>query len=539
MQLLPLLLMAVIMAVDSGLKPVGSDWGLGRVAVVTMAIGPVLIIFLLTMLGMEWCRRQLDLGRVPGPIIAAERMARFARAAIVVNHIVVVLVFGWLGTVRSFVGNVIFLDEFIAVLPPLLGLIGLWWAYYPIERRLRDAMLIRRLDDGRPVYPTPSRGGYVWLQVRLHLLLLLIPILAIVAVSECIERFADSYAPIASIEWIKSIGRLAVAAGVFILSPLLARLLLDVHPLPPGEVREPLLDVCRRHKVRVRELLIWNTNGTMINAAVMGLIGPLRYVLITDALLETLRQEQVRAVMAHEIGHVRRHHMPWLVACLMASFILATPLVELPMRGIEALGWIRSQTVVDLLSLASTAGQLIIGLCVFGWICRRFERQADTFAVQHLSGMGEPTAKASDDSAAPVADPAQPISLEAVNAMRSALNTIAHLNSIDPERPSWRHGSIAWRVRYLRSIIGRPTARLPIDRTIRWIKVAVALVLLGAVGYATYEGFEGPQPDTTGGNEQAGAESHVAIDAPNRLSAAAGEGHRLQERQAQPAGVLP
>jgi len=534
----------VIMAVDSGLKPVGADWGLSDIAVTTLAIGPVLLTLLLTMLALEWCRRQLDHGRAPGSIIAAERIARFARAMIVVNHVVVVLVFGWLGTVQSFLGHVIFLDKLIAVLPPLLGLIGVWWAYYPIERRLRDAVLIRRLDDGRPIYPMPSRGGYVMLQVRLHLLLLLTPILAIVAVSECIERLADVYVPAASVEWIKGVGTLVAAAGVFIFSPLLARLLLDVHPLPPGEVREPLLEVCRRHHVRVRELLVWNTNGTMINAAVMGLIGPLRYVLITDALLQTLRQEQVRAVMAHEIGHVRRHHMPWLVGCLMASFMLATPIIELPMRGIEAMGWIRSQTVVDVLSLASTIGQLIVGLLVFGWICRRFERQADTFAVQHLSGLGEPNSTTTHDSSAETSDPPRSISAEAVNAMRGALDAIAHLNSIDPERPSWRHGSIAWRVRYLISIIGRPAARLPIDRTIRWIKVAVAVVLLSTASYAMYESLEngGQHSDDDASLETSPiARRGTEPDGAHRFMTVAGGNQQLQSGRAQPAaaGGLP
>ena len=53
---------------------------------------------------------------------------------------------------------------------------------------------------------------------------------------------------------------------------------------------------------------------------------------------------------------------------------------------------------------------------------------------------------------------------------------IAHLNTVDPNRPSWRHGSIAWRQSYLDSIVGRPVDRLPIDVLIRRLK---ALALLG------------------------------------------------------------
>jgi hypothetical protein len=117
------------------------------------------------------------------------------------------------------------------------------------------------------------------------------------------------------------------------------------------------------------------------------------------------------------------------------------------------------------LGIADALLQLTFGFAVFGWVCRRFERQADTFAAQHLSGLGtESQAQAS-------------ITPESVDAMRSALQTIANLNTVDPSRHSWRHGSIRWRQRYLQSIIGRPLLHLPIDRLVGRLKLAAAIVL--------------------------------------------------------------
>ena len=493
MQLLPILLVAIVMAVDQGLRPVGVDWGLSRAMVAEIAWIPVALVVFFCWLGVRVCEQKLSRGRSPRPIIIADRMVRVARWIIVLNHAVAVLVFGWLETVRSVTGNLVLVDELIAIAPPLLGLIGTWWAYYPIDRRVQEAMLVRRLDDGRPVYPTLSRSQYVVLQIRLNVLLSLLPLMAILASREIIQWATALMSNRNLADAIFSGGTLAVAMAVFVMAPRIAPLALDVQPIAPGALRETLLDVCRRHRVKVREILVWNTNGTMINAAVMGLMGWLRYVLITDALLEMLPEPQVRAVMAHEIGHVRRHHMLWLIGCLLASFILAAELVRWPLFGLDSLGLIRSQWAIDTLEVGSGAAQLIVGLLVFGWICRRFERQADTFAVQHLSGMGDAPLAA---AAVPLSPASPLVSVEAVSAMRGALDSIARLNTIDPDRRSWRHGSIAWRMDYLMTIIGRPVTRLRIDRVVRWIKVAVALVLVATAGAAVFDQFHATQNDS-------------------------------------------
>jgi hypothetical protein len=89
----------------------------------------------------------------------------------------------------------------------------------------------------------------------------------------------------------------------------------------------------------------------------------------------------------------------------------------------------------------------------------------------------------------PEANIGQTVSAEAVDAMRGALNVIARLNTIDPHRPSWRHGSIAWRRAYLRSIIGRPLLSLPIDRLIWRMKLAAALIVLATASLEAYRGL--------------------------------------------------
>ncbi len=482
MQLFPILLIAVLLAWDGGLRLAPDDgWSLGPWSVTALACGPVLVLLSLTIGGLWWCDRRLGRGDTPRAVLAAERLVRGARLLILVNHGVAVLTFGWLGTVRGAVGNLIIVDEILTIAPPLLGYLGTWWAYYPIERRIRDAVLFRRLDLGQPIYPAPSRGRYVLLQARMHVLLLLVPLLAILTLSEIIDL---SLAPWSDRQWFASaadFGTLAAGLTVFVFAPLMARLVLGVVPMPDNPIHDDLLDVCRAHQVKVRRLLVWKTGGSMLNAAVMGLIGRLRYVLLTDALLESLPRRQIQAVMAHEIGHVRHHHIPWLIASLFAT-ISATSLIF----GVVVFLLASSDVDTALpnasrVELLGTVMAVVLLFAVFGWVSRRFERQADTFAVQHLSQFPS-DADGESKSACPT------ITVESVQTMQQTLHTIARLQAVPLTRNSWRHGSIAFRSQYLASLIGRDAATLPIDRQVKWIKLIAAIALGLTVAYLLFVG---------------------------------------------------
>jgi Zn-dependent protease with chaperone function len=225
--------------------------------------------------------------------------------------------------------------------------------------------------------------------------------------------------------------------------------------------------MCVRQRVKVRELLVWGTHGTMINGAVMGFVGPVRYILLTDALLESLPQVQVEAVMAHELGHVKRRHMIWLGVAAVSAITLAQ-------LGIDAgvgLVWGEGALSLDAVQAGVALVSLLAGLAVFGFVSRRFEWQADAFAVQHLSGAG-PT-----------------VSEEAAVAMAGALESVARLNRIPREKFTWRHGSIGTRQRKLVALAGQRADRLAVDRHVRWLKLcAVAALGAAAAGVVVTSG---------------------------------------------------
>src|SRR5829696_9781819 len=102
-------------------------------------------------------------------------------------------------------------------------------------------------------------------------------------------------------------------ALVFLLAPELLRRVLQTQSLPDSPLRRRLERLCERVGMRYRDILLWRTQNNMGNAAVMGILPPVRYILLSDLLLERMDDEQIEAVFAHEVGHVVHRHMSWYV----------------------------------------------------------------------------------------------------------------------------------------------------------------------------------------------------------------------------------
>ena len=340
---------------------------------------------------------------------------------------------------------------------------------YPIERRLREARLMRELDAGVPVHPAPTRGAYLLARARAGMIPLVAPILITLLVGELARMVALRFAP-ESADAIRLAGSAAGVLALFVLVPLLVPFLLGLRRLEPGPIRSDLELMAASASVGVREIWVWPTDGLIANASVMGLLPGLRCVMFSDGLLEGMGRPHLRAVMAHELGHVVRRHMFWMMLVLIACGVLAMAAVEpLALGAFERLSAGADeqarQSIAQAVSVATDVSILVIAIILFGYASRRFERQADTFAVQLLSrsaGRDEATAAAVDD-------------------MCEALRMVAYLNHVPITRGSWRHGSIAWRMRYLRLLDGAPLASMWIDRQIAMLCWGSAAIVAAAI----------------------------------------------------------
>ena len=441
------------------------------------------------------------------------------RQLLIISYLVDLLLLGGLLRLRAVMGDCILIDEILIILPPLATTFAMWLSYYPIEARLRQATFMTRMERGLPVQIF-SRGQYLLAQLRHQWALMGVPLLLLAGWSETVQHLLGPRPR----ETTQAALLLGGSLTVFLFTPLIMRHIWDTAPLPTGEMRDMLLAMCRQHRVGVRELLLWRTFGGMINGAVMGVVQPLRYILLTDALLESMPAKQVEAVMAHELAHVRKHHMFWLLLVAASSMELLRSAIEWSLLGffnLSTRGWLSShmpEAAIALMRNPDTAPLLALVLSmlawvfIFGWVSRRFERQADTFAVQHLArewheenptGISEAEVRravygpppspqeivaAIERGEAPMilpqaVPPAPPGSIprEAMEMMAGALQNVADLNYIPTQRKSWRHGSIAWRQGYLRSLVGQPIDDTSIDRQVHLIKWAGFAFLLAAI----------------------------------------------------------
>jgi STE24 endopeptidase len=308
MQILILIMIMGLYAYD-GLGPIVPT-PLDGAALWAVTLGPYALILALVLGGCLATERTLQ--RRP---TRAKRWLWWLDMGISASHAMTLLVFmagiylfGALDALRAFTEPFTLPADLLILIPPLLTLTATWWAYYPIDRILRGASLMRELEEGAPVEPILRRGHYVISQVRHQLLLMLAPLVLLMAWIHAVDYWVAplGYSPLAM-----NIITFAGSLTVFSLAPLMIRYIWDTEPMPAGPTRDRLLALCDQYRVRVRQLLLWNTYGAMVNGAVMGLIGRPRYILLTDGLLQAMDDDQVEAVMAHELGHVKHHHLGW------------------------------------------------------------------------------------------------------------------------------------------------------------------------------------------------------------------------------------
>src|SRR5262249_37034915 len=179
---------------------------------------------------------------------------------------------------------------------------------------------------------------------------------------------------------------------VLVLSPSFVRLAWPTRPLPPGPLRDRLEHLAKRFGFRCTDILVWDTGNVLVNAGVTGAVPWFRYVLLTDALIDSMNPLEIAAVFGHEIGHIAHRHLYFLGFFALGSLgVMAVLLkvidgyvVYVPTFVMPSGPWGLNLVAI----LQSVLGVLSLGLyflLVFGHLSRRFERQADVFGCRTVS----------------------------------------------------------------------------------------------------------------------------------------------------------
>jgi Zn-dependent protease with chaperone function len=260
---------------------------------------------------------------------------------------------------------------------------------------------------------------------------------------------------------------LLIAAFLLILMTFMPRLIQTWWGCSPFPGTEKVLELKRflaDQGFRYRGILRWPLfEGRMITAGIMGIVPRYRYILVTDGLMDLLSVEELKAVMAHEMGHARYRHLLFYVLFFLGFMVISFGLFDLlyyllasrPVF-IEALES-GSTAALRLFYLSLSVPVLLAMLLYFrflmGFFMRHFERQADLFAA-HTMGRPDPVIR--------------------------SLERIALAGGKIRDLPSWHHFSIRERVECLERSASEPGL---LKRQNRFVGLSFAVYLSAIVGF--------------------------------------------------------
>jgi Zn-dependent protease with chaperone function len=248
---------------------------------------------------------------------------------------------------------------------------------------------------------------------------------------------------------------------LMIYMPFLIQTWWGCKPFPPSEKIRALEAFLKDKGLRYRDLLRWPIfEGRMMTAGVMGIVPRYRYLLVTDALMEILSMEELKAVLAHEIGHVKYRHMLFYLIFFLGYMFLMIGLFESDLYFLFSI-YVFERFMSNVASAGSFyllfAVPLLITMFVYfrfvmGFFMRQFERQADLYSAVT---MGSPIGTI------------------------SSLEKIAMLSGKTRDLPSWHHFSIKERVDYL----WRATEdKRLVDKHHRFVLRSFAIFLICLIG---------------------------------------------------------
>ena len=157
-------------------------------------------------------------------------------------------------------------------------------------------------------------------------------------------------------------------------------------PLPGGSLRDRLLELGHRTGFRAGDIQVMDGSkrSRHSNAFFTG-FGRFRKIVLFDTLIQQLSEPELEAVLAHEIGHYKKRHIPKMLAWSTLTSLL----------GLAVIAWLAGQAWFyqafgfppGQLATALLLFSLLSGLALFWfspiahWWSRRHEYEADAYAA--------------------------------------------------------------------------------------------------------------------------------------------------------------
>lgn len=237
---------------------------------------------------------------------------------------------------------------------------------------------------------------------------------------------------------------------LFLSFPYFMQKLWGCTSLHSPELMVKLNELCVKAHFKHGGIKLLGVMQRVPTAAIIGVIAPFRYVLFTKRLLDHLSDEEIEAVLAHEIGHSYHKHLVIYPILFMSGALFMGLVFDAVLPPL-------SETMETLVIYVLSLVYFILFIrFIFGYFSRIFEREADLFPLE--LGLS-------------------------VESMISALDKIANLSGGIHREPNWHHYSINERIDFLRhadtKIINKH------HRKVKW-SVAILIVILISELIATF-----------------------------------------------------
>jgi Zn-dependent protease with chaperone function len=280
---------------------------------------------------------------------------------------------------------------------------------------------------------------------------------------------------------------------LMIFMPSLIRYWWGCKPFLSSEKVNALKSFLEEKKFKYQDLLRWPIfEGRMMTAGIMGMVPRFRYIMITESLMDILSIEELKAVVAHEMGHARYRHFFFYLVFFIGFAVVSTGLwdffaellatrpfvIRLMGRGASA----DSSVLYFLLALPILVSMVVYFRYVMGFFMRHFERQADLY------------------SALVMGSPRETI---------SSLEKIAILSGKIRDLPSWHHFSIRQRVDYLWNFLRDPSL---IRKQNRFVALCFALYLIGMIGLGYFLNYSPTKEEWFTQWQESALRAHLAKD---------------------------
>lgn len=183
----------------------------------------------------------------------------------------------------------------------------------------------------------------------------------------------------------------AVMVIMFLLSTkVFVKLFNKLTPLPEGALKEKIAALAQSVGFQVRSISVMDASkrSTKLNAFFSGL-GQTREVVLFDTLMEKLQEDEILAVVAHELGHAVHRDGPRLLATRIAAFglyavVIGAILQSPALAQAFGLSGVHFGFSLVLFSILIEPLDLLLSLPLNA-LSRRAEYAADAFAAGKVS----------------------------------------------------------------------------------------------------------------------------------------------------------